>query len=140
LYDPDKHIAKLKHQVAVYPPKLKQKIIADSLWAAEFTLLFARDYANKGDIYNTVGCFARVVSNLMQTLFALNERYFMSDKQILNAIAALPNLPPDYIRQVNHILAYPGSTAQALINTCSDLKKLWQNVVSLTGVDYEPKF
>jgi len=140
LYDPDAHVAKLKRQVAVYPLRLKQRIIADSLWAAEFTLLFARDYANQGDIYNTVGCFARVASNLTQTLFALNERYFMRDKQVLDAIATLPNLPPGYVQQVNCILACPGSTAQALINTWSDLEKLWQNVVSLPGIDYQPKF
>jgi hypothetical protein len=140
LFDPDENITNLKRQVAVYPPKLKQRIISDSLWAAEFTLLFARDYADQADIYNTVGCFTRVASNLTQTLFALNERYFMRDKQVLDVIDNLPNLPPGYIRQVNRILACPGSTTQALLSTCSDLEQLWQNVVSLPGVDYEPKF
>ena len=140
LYDPGEHIAKLKQQVTAYPSKLKQRIIADTLWSAEFTLSFARDYASQGDIYNTVGCFTRVASNLTQTLFALNERYYMQDKQILDAIATFPNLPPGYIQQVNHILACPGNTAQALKNTCRDLEKLWQSVVSLPGVDYQPKF
>jgi predicted nucleotidyltransferase len=140
LYDPDEHIANLKRQIAVYPQKLKQGIIAGSLWSAEFTLLHARGFADQGDIYNTVGCFTRVATNLTQTLFALNERYFIRYKQVLDTIATFPNLPPDYIRQINRILACPGSTAQALINTCSDLEKLWQNVVSLPGVDYKPKF
>jgi predicted nucleotidyltransferase len=31
LYDPERWIAKLKRQVETYPPKLKQKVIADSL-------------------------------------------------------------------------------------------------------------
>jgi hypothetical protein len=114
LYDPDEHIAKLKRQVAVYPPKLKQRIISDSLWAAEFTILFARDYANQGDIYNTVGCFARVASNLTQTLFALNERYFIRDKQVLDTVATFEQLPVDYIQETERILACPGDTAKAL--------------------------
>jgi hypothetical protein len=140
LYDPDLLIANLKTQVAVYPSKLKRKIIADSLWSAEFTLLHARGFADRGDIYNTVGCFTRVASNLVQSLFALNERYFMRDKQVLDTVAALPNSPPDFIRQINHILACPGRTAQALKNSCGELEQLWQKVVSLPGVDYQPKF
>jgi hypothetical protein len=140
LYDPDERIANLKRQVAVYPPKLKHRIIADSLWAAEFTLQFALDYANQGDVYNSVGCFARVASNLTQTLFALNERYFMRDKYVMDIVANFEQLPADYIKETERILACPGSTTKMLINNCSDLEQLWQNVVSLPGVDYESKF
>ena len=140
LYDPDAYIANLKRQVLVYPPKLKQRMIADSLWAAEFTLLFARDYANQGDIYNTVGCFTRVASNLTQALFAINERYFIRDKHVLDTVINFERLPADYIQEIERILACPGSTTQMLINSCSDLEQLWQNVVSLPGVEYEPKF
>jgi len=77
LFDPDLLISGLKHQVEAYPPKLKQRIITDSLWSAEFTLLHARSFACQGDIYNTSGCITRVVSNLTQALFAMNERYFI---------------------------------------------------------------
>lgn len=140
LYDPEMLIAKLKREVEVYPPRLKQKIILDSLWAAEFTLLHARDFAAQGDIYNTVGCLTRVASNITQALFALNERYFIRDKQVLDTVARLPNLPPGYIQQINRILACPGSTVQELTQTVSDLKQAWYSVVSLSGVHYEPKF
>src|SRR5262245_32194367 len=56
LFDPQTTIARLKQEVLVYPPKLKQAIIADSLWGAEFAFLFARRFAAAGDVYNTVGC------------------------------------------------------------------------------------
>lgn len=140
LYDPEMLIATLKRRVEVYPPELKQKVMADSLWSAEFTLLHARDFAAQGDIYNAVGCLTRVTSNLTQALFALNERYFMRDKKVLDALAALPSLPAGYIEQVNRILACPGSTTHELTKTVSDLKQTWTQVVSLTGVDYEPRF
>lgn len=140
LYDPELLIAKLKRSVDVYPPKLKQKVIADSLWAAEFTLLHARGFAAQGDVYNTVGCLTRVVSNLTQALFALNEIYFMHDKKVLDAVARFPDLPSGYIQQINHILAHPGSTVQELTRTVSDLEQAWRSVVSYPGVHYEPKF
>lgn len=140
LHDPESLIAELKRSVAVYPPKLKQKIIADSLWAAEFTLLHARGFAAQADIYNTVGCLTRMTSNMTQALFALNERYFIRDKRVLDVLARFPILPSGYIQQINRILAHPGSTAQELTSSVSDLEQAWQSVVSLPGVQYQPQF
>ena len=140
LYDPEQRIAGLKRRVEVYPPRLKQKIIADSLWSAEFTLLHARSFAAQGDIYNTAGCLTRAAANLTQALFALNERYFMRDKKVMETMAGFAHLPPGYIEQVNRVLAHPGSTAQALATAVSGLEQAWHSVVSLPGVDYEPKF
>lgn len=140
LYDPELLIADLKRSVAVYPPKLKEKIIADSLWAAEFTILHARGFAAQGDMYNTVGCLTRVASNITQALFALNERYFNRDKKVLDVVAAFPALPSGYIEQINRILGHPGSTVQELTNSVSDLEESWRSVASLPGIQYEPKF
>jgi hypothetical protein len=140
LYDPELLIAKLKRDVETYPPMLKQKIIADSLWSAEFTLLHARAFAAQGDIYNTAGCLTRVLSNLTQALFALNERYFLRDKKVLEVVAGFPNLPAGYIQQIDAILACPGCTVPELTRTVSALERVWHSVVMLPGVHYEPKF
>ncbi len=139
LYDPEFLIANLKRRVEVYPPKLKQKIIADSLWAAEFTLLHARNFAGQGDVYNTVGCLTRIASNLTQALFALNEKYFMRDKQVMETIAKFSYLPSGYVQEINRLLACPGSTMQELTKTVRDLEQVWLHVVSLDGA-YAPKF
>lgn len=140
LYDPEALIAEFKRSVAVYPPKLKQKIIADSLWAAEFTLLHARGFAIQADIYNTVGCLTRMASNMTQALFALNERYFLRDKKVMEVVAGFPLLPPGYIQQINHILAHPGNTAQELTKSVNNLEQAWRSVVALPEAQYEPKF
>lgn len=140
LYDPDQLIAKLKQQVQVYPPKLKQKIVVDSLWSAEFALLFAHDFAAQGDVYNTVGCLTRIVANLTQALFALNARYFIRDKKVMTTVAGFPIVPPDYGAQINAILACPGSSAAALTQTVGELEQVWRSVVVLTGEMYQPKF
>lgn len=140
LYDPAEIITKLKQQVVTYPARLKAKLVGDNLWSAEFSLLFARDYAAKGDVYNTVGCLTRITANLTQALFALNERYFMRDKQVMTTIAAFALLPAGYCEQINTILGHPGNTATELTVTVQQLTQSWQSVVALAGDLYQPKF
>jgi hypothetical protein len=140
LYDPQGVIAELKRSVEIYPAILKQRIIADALWAAEFTLLHARNFAAQGDVYNTVGCMTRAASNLTQVLFALNEKYFLRDKKVMDVVRQFQNLPPGYLQQINRILACPGATAEELIRNIQELEQAWRSVVLLPSVQYEPKF
>ena len=140
LYDPQGMLSDLKQQVAVYPPLLKQRILSDCLWAAEFTLLHAHNFAAQGDIYNTAGCLSRAAANLNQALFALNERYFLRDKQIMQTIAGFSRLPEQYVPRLSQILACPGADAFALGNAVHAMQELWQAVVDLTGGFYQPKF
>jgi len=140
LYDPRLLISDLKRRVQVYPPMLKHKVIADSLWATEFTLLHARGFAAQRDVYNTVGCLTRASSNLTQALFAINEKFFLRDKKVLETVAGFSYLPAGYIQQINHILACPGNTAEELTKSVTDLEQAWHKVVSLPGVEYQPKF
>lgn len=140
LHDPDGVISELKRSVEIYPPKLKEKTIADSLWSAEFTLLHARGFAAQGDVYNTVGCLTRAASNLTQALFALNGKYFQRDKKVMETIAAFPILPSGYVHELNRILAHAGETADELMVAVRGLENLWRSVVYLNGGQYEPKF
>jgi hypothetical protein len=140
LYDPEGRIAALKEQVQRYPSPLKQKIIADSLWSAEFTLKHARGFAGKADIYNTAGCLARAAANLTQALFALNERYFLSDKQAMQIIASFKILPDGYVKNILAALACPGETRPDLEKAVARLEVAWQGVTTLAGKGYQPKY
>lgn len=140
LYDPEGWLAELKKQVERYPAVLKQKIIADSLWAAEFTLEHARAFAEKADIYNTVGCLARAAANLTQALFALNEKYFLSDKKVLQTIASFKSVPDDYAKHILAALSCPGETQVELERSVGHLEAAWQGVAALAGDGYQPKF
>jgi predicted nucleotidyltransferase len=140
LYDPLGRIAKLKQKVAKYPSALRQRIVADSLWIAEFTLNHARRFAVRGDIYNTVGCLTRVAGALTQTLFALNEAYFMTDKSAMGMIANFKVAPAAYVDQVAAVLARPGRTASELGRTVTACEEAWTRVVELAGELYAPKF
>ena len=136
LYDPDGVIAHLKESVAVYPPALKRKAVADSLWAVEFTLLHADSYAAKGDVYNTVGCLTRCAANLTQALFALNETYFLTDKRALATAAGFEVQPADFGPRLQAILAHPGCDAAALTAGVAALRDLWRELCALSTVWY----
>lgn len=140
LYDPQGVIEALKASVSVYPPKMKERIILDALWGAEFTLLHGRGFAGKGDVYNTVGCLTRAAASLTQALFALNETYFIRDKQVMQVIDSFPIQPEGYADQVTRILSHPGSTTAELSRSVEAMNAAWQSVVALTGGLYQPKF
>jgi hypothetical protein len=140
LYDPKNRIAALKKQVEGYPAALKQKIIADSLWAAEFTLKHARGFAEKADIYNTAGCLSRAAANLTQALFAMNEKYFLSDKKVMQTIASFKIIPDDYAKHILTALSCPGETPTDLEKAVRHLEAAWQGVAVLAGESYQPKF
>lgn len=140
LYDPEGQIERLKRRVARYPPRLKEKLVADSLWSAEFTLLHGRGFAGNGDVYNTVGCLTRAAANLTQTLFALNETYFIGDKKVMEMITKVDLVPPGYVNALTQILAQPGRTSNELQASVSAMAAVWQSVVQLTNGTYRPQF
>jgi len=140
LHDPHGRVARLKEQVAVYPPKLKARLVQDFLWLAEFTLLYARGFAAASDIYNTAGCLTRVAMCLTQALFALNERYFITDKTALAEVAAFPLAPPGYSEELARILSHPGATTGELCASVEALTALWKSVVALAGSLYQSRF
>ena len=52
------------------------------LGGSYFALQNARKSAKRGDVYFVAGCITRIVSDLVHTLYALNETYFISNKRL----------------------------------------------------------
>jgi predicted nucleotidyltransferase len=140
LHDPEFHISRMKQMVKQYPSKLKEKVIANSLWSAEFTLLHANTFASCGDVYNTAGCLTRIGSSLTQALFAMNERYFIGDKRVMDTVSEFVIQPEGYIKDITGMLAHPGETASELILTVANMQRLWRKMVALTEGNYQPAF
>ncbi len=80
LWDPKGTLFKLKPRTVPYPQKLREAIIEQFHWEADFSLKVARKAITKGDVSYVAGCCFRCVSCLMQTLFALNGQYWMNEK------------------------------------------------------------
>jgi hypothetical protein len=95
-HDPEHEIARLKQRVAEYPEALKNRVVQDCLWGAEFSLLFGRGFADSADICNAVGCMTRAAQFLIHALFALNKRYFLSDKSANRLIDSFLLRPCDF--------------------------------------------
>lgn len=140
LFDPHNILQGFKALVIPYPVKLRQVVISDSLWLAEFTLMQCVSFASTGDTYNTVGCFTRIVNYLVHALFAINESYPLGDKRAVQIIRSFDRVPIKIEERLNRILGQAGTQADELMESTDLLKELWQQVVALTDGEYEPRF
>ncbi|MDX2130339.1 MAG: nucleotidyltransferase domain-containing protein [Chloroherpetonaceae bacterium] len=137
LFDTDGIITKLKDSVKEYPQKLKRSVIQQSLWSAEFTIIHAQKFADKNDIYNTVGCLTRTTKCIVTSLFALNELYPLGDKRALNILENAKTKPENLTLKIDSILS---CTKNSLSDNVKNLKLLFQETVSLSDGFYHPSF
>ena len=133
LADPYGVIARLKTAVECYPEELRRKVITDSLWLAEFTLMHAQGFAKHGDVLNFAGCVARVCYFLLQNLFALNRAYYFGDKGALEAVETFTQKPADFVRRIRRVVSEPGGNPTKLIATIDLLRAVWLETRDLTG-------
>lgn len=140
LFDPANILGKLKGQITPYPIKLKQTIISDCLWMAEFTFMQCYSFANAGDTYNTVGCFTRIANYLIHALFAINETYPLGDKRAMQLITTFSRYPITMEKTLNRVLGNAGAEAPELKASTDLLKALWTELVDLTEGVYQPRF
>ncbi len=132
--DPYHIISAWKERLRVYPPRLKQAGL-DTYLA---TLHYWRNdhhYASKverGDVVFTAGMSARLVHEVMQVLFALNETYYVGDGSNLEFARSFSLLPPDFPARVEAILypLPPNPAAQQYARLCS----LIDDVFALAGM------
>lgn len=131
LYDPEYLVAQLKLRVTSYPPRLKQAILDSFLWSARFTLDNIRKPAARGEIYLTAGGLARAIHCLVQVLYALNERYYLSEKQLARELVSFIHQPPDFLASVNRILGSPGTTSAELMDSLERTEALYRECLAL---------
>jgi hypothetical protein len=137
LYDPEEVVKNLKESVKQYPPRLKQSIVQQALWSAEFTIWQAEKFASKVDIYNTVGCLTRAINNIVSALFALNETYPMGDKRAINILEQAKIRPVGLAAKIDNILCCNQHT---LIDNVLQLKNLFDEIVAFANGQYKPYY
>jgi hypothetical protein len=125
LSDPYGVIDKLKAAVEPYPEELRQKVMADSLWSAEFTLIHAQGFAEDGDVLNSAGCVARTCYFILHTLFALNKAYYFGDKGALEAAQAFTAKPAHFALRIRKIVSEPGDNPGKLTASINLLRTIW---------------
>ncbi|WP_338226128.1 nucleotidyltransferase domain-containing protein [Algoriphagus confluentis] len=137
LYDPDNVVKNLKESVKQYPKKLKQSVIQQSLWSAEFTIWQAEKFAGKNDTFNTVGCLTRATKSIITSLFAINELYPMGDKRAISILEQTKIRPEFLSLKIDLILCCNKDT---LTDNVSHLKKLFDETVSFADGMYKPYY
>ncbi len=141
LYDPDGLLARLKQRIFSYPQPLQRAVISRFLWGCQFDLAHAAKLAQQGDVYNAVGCFARVTAQIVQVVYALNDRYFVGDKGALDEIDGFERKPVAFARRLTEVLGSPGATSGRLADSARRLDGLLQELIPLCGGLYSrPSF
>jgi Nucleotidyltransferase domain len=140
LFDRQLLLSELKHRVDIYPAHLQERLVQDSLWTAEFSFVHAHGFAERGDIFNTVGCLGRIAFLLTQSLFALNGEYYFGDKGSMEAIERFAVQPDQFSSRLQGVLALSMATPRELRCARHQMQVLWKEVVHLTEGGYHPKF
>ncbi len=136
LYDPQGIIKSIKKEVQQYPVKLKENIVAQSLWSAEFTIWQSQKFVKYNDIYNISGCLTRAVKNIVNALSAINECYLLGDKRAIQKLTEAKSCPKNFKEKIESILFLNKENLNTNINNLIELHK---EVVELSG-SYKPFF
>lgn len=106
--DPYDIVGEWKRRLSVYPPALKRAILDKYLeslnyWRVDY------HYAHKverGDAIFLAGMTSKLVHEMVQILFALNEKYYVGDGSNAVFIEKFKIVPPDFNARVKALL-YP---------------------------------
>jgi hypothetical protein len=136
LYDPNGLLAPLKKEIHNYPVKLKETIIRQSLWSAEFAIWHAAYFfAKDEDLYNTAGCLTRAVKNIVTALFAINEIYPLGDKRAIDVLEKASQCPSNLKGKINAILSL---NKKEMHNNIYLIKTLFEEIKHWAGDKYVP--
>lgn len=109
LDDPFGVLAGWKEQLRQYPAPLKRSLLKkhfDSVryWRDDYHY---RHKVNRADVVFLAGLSSRLVHDLIQILFALNETYYIGDGNNLAYVSQFAHAPENFAAKVEAIL-YPG--------------------------------
>lgn len=129
-------IAAWKQRLQSYPPKLKEAILAKYLASLRY---WRNDYhyrskVQRGDVVFTAGLTCRLVHDLIQVLFALNETYYVGDGQNLDLVARFKLAPAGFGDAVKRIL-YPPTASDSLQAQYAALLGLMDEVLRLAEAE-----
>jgi predicted nucleotidyltransferase len=135
LFDPESRLDVLKRRVATYPEALRQTVVQDFLFMAEFTLTaFAPKFADRSDAYGTAACLTRAVNELVLALFALNRKYPINDKTALAELAEFERAPREFGPRVQKVLGHLGDSAPELVAAVGSVGQLLREAIELTAL------
>lgn len=104
LADPAGELAGLRRRARVYPPALREALVA-GLWEADFLIGVARKAVSRGDAAYVAGCLFRLVGVCAHALHGAAGRWLINEKGAVAAAAALPGAPRRLAERVDAVFA-----------------------------------
>jgi hypothetical protein len=104
LADPAGELAALQRAARVYPPALRERLIA-GLWEADFLVGVGRKAVGRGDAAYLAGCLFRLVGVCVHALHGAAGRWLVNEKGAVAAADALPGAPARFRQRVDGIFA-----------------------------------
>ncbi len=133
LFDPKDVVSSLKQDVRPYPRALKSNLVNGFLWGAETTVRSCVSAAERNDIYTARGASSRAAAMLAFTMFALNDRYYISDRGALEVLATFPMMPQHcHARLLNALSELdPEAALKQLMSLVEETKAIVRSMPSL---------
>jgi hypothetical protein len=122
LYDPAAEVASLKQLVAVYPPRMRRALVDKHLFDAQFEIEIAAGPAERGDIAYVGQCLGRATGFMVLVLHALNQRWFLNEKNAFIESRGFDLRPPGFHREVEEVLAQPRKTISQLTRSVAAMR------------------
>jgi predicted nucleotidyltransferase len=114
LYDPAGELASLKQLVAAYPQPMRRVLVDKHLFDARFEVEIAAGPATRGDTVYVSQCLTRAAGFMVLVLYALNERFFLNEKNAFVESEGFRLRPRNFHREVARILGRPGNSPAEL--------------------------
>jgi Nucleotidyltransferase domain len=122
LHDPAAELKALKQLLAAYPPPMRRALIDKHLFDAQFEIEIAAGPATRSDIAYVSQCLARAAGFMVLVLHALNERFFLNEKNAFIESRTFALHPQDFHHAVERILGRPGDSAAELIQSVAAMR------------------
>jgi len=113
-YDRTGELSALKKFVVAYPPRMRRALIDKHLFDTQFEIDIALGPAGRGDVAYVSQCLARAAGFMILVLYALNQRFFLNEKNAFIESAHFALQPGNFHREVERILGSIGKSPREL--------------------------
>jgi len=122
LYDQAGELGALKKLVVSYPPSMRRALMDKHLFDAQFEIEIALGPAGRGDVAYVNQCLARATGFIVLVLHALNERFFLNEKNAFIESKHFALQPDNLHREVERILGSIGKSPRELTRSVAVMR------------------
>lgn len=132
LWESDRReLSALKAQTSPYPAALKRALVEKFAWEINFSLQIAHKSIARGDVVYAAGCCFRAAACMLQTLFAINEQYWLNEKGAVALADTFPLRPDGFKARIESAFTALAAEGQAIYQAIELLMELSTEITRL---------